>query len=836
MNKYEPIRVLGQGGYGKAILVKRRNDGKLFVIKEVRLTALSPRDREEATKEAKVLSSLHSPFIVSFEESFQERGCFYIVMEYADGGDLSQKIQSRGNRLFTEEEILKDFIQLALAIKYIHDRRILHRDLKAQNVFIMRDGTIKLGDFGIARVLERTFQLCNTQIGSPYYLSPEICEGRSYNSKTDIWSLGCILYELCTLRHAFNAANMNGLLMNIVRGKFNPIPPTFSKELKQLISKMLTKDANTRPSINAVLATPIIRVRLRQFYDETLSLYQNSNSPSNSPSRQKAQIYRPKLLRGVGPSTQSDQDATSNDDLIVAASRADRNYNQISNKNNANEVESIIMKNRENRKQKKNQTKQTIQINQNNRNNKAPNNSGINDHISPEKAAAVIYGDSSCLISSDSYLQNQANDKPQWAKSKSNQEKSKKVSQVKQNQASPLIYNVMQSSKGKFITRGRSNISSHSSLGALSPLNSSRNSKSSASASSSPTKKKERPPPPQSQLSTSKAAMNYSLANDEEFERIFGLKRKETEMNTKKMQELESRQKKLKMEKPVLPFVDDVNRRKIQLQRAEIENKRARMRELQREKSEDEKLIEEIMHELDEDPILQAAERGVRKRCGPINGQLSPQKINIKKSSSNPNVERYIEAKSKVKSPQQAIHDANFHLYSVQCLASSIRDALLLPEEDENDTSFVDTSSPSPLLHSQSTAVIDSQNNEVNIDLEMGGYDRHDRRSSFSDAKLMNDVAENDRLNEGGNHGRFYLNDKELNFPVVSNGDTLSYRAEAIRAFLERELGIDKLLEIRQRLVNPEGGSFDYQFDDVDPGLVILAQQLVILDEMILNQ
>lgn len=225
------------------------------------------------------------------------------------------------------------------------------------------------------------------------------------------------------------------------------------------------------------------------------------------------------------------------------------------------------------------------------------------------------------------------------------------------------------------------------------------------------------------------------------------------------------------------------------------------MRELQREKTEDEKLIEEIMHELDEDPILQAAERGVRERCGPI-GHLSPQsnhqkQSRIQKSSSNPNVEHYGNAKLNVKSPQQAIHDANFHLYSVQCLASSIRDALLLPEDEENDTSFVDTSTPSPLLHSQSTNIFENQSNDqnkLNIDIEMDSYDRCER-SSFSDSKLQADVMENERLNNAGNHGRFYLNDKELNFPVVSDGDTLSYRAEAIRAFWNVNLELKNSLK-----------------------------------------
>ena len=274
MQNYDQVKVLGQGGFGKAILGKRKKDGYMVCIKEVRLTALSQKDREEAMKEIKVLAALNHPYIVKYIENFQERGSLYIVMEFADGGDLAQKIEKQGRKPFSEEEVMKNFIQIALAIKYCHDRKILHRDLKGQNVFLMKDGTVKLGDFGIARVLEHTFQVCKTQIGTPFYLSPEICQGKPYNSKTDIWSLGCILYELCTLKHAFEAANMNALLMNIIRGKYTPIPAQYSQDLRNLVDAMLTKEPEKRPNINQILTLPFIKSKLSNFLSETLLKYE----------------------------------------------------------------------------------------------------------------------------------------------------------------------------------------------------------------------------------------------------------------------------------------------------------------------------------------------------------------------------------------------------------------------------------------------------------------------------------------------------------------------------------------------------------------------------------
>lgn len=274
MNKYNTIKVLGEGGYGKALLVESRSDRQKYVVKEVRMANLKPQEKLDAKKEVDVLHALNHPNIVRYIESFQENGRLYIVMEYADGGDLSQLISRQGRKLLSEQDVMHYFIQIALALKYMHDRKILHRDLKGQNVFLCKNGKVKLGDFGIAKVLDSTAQLCKTQIGTPYYLSPEICEGKRYNSKTDIWSLGCILYELCTLKHPFDASNMNALLACIIRGRYTPVSNTYSSDLRNLISKMLTKDQKARPSINQIIMLPFIKNHLEEYLDDTLLKYE----------------------------------------------------------------------------------------------------------------------------------------------------------------------------------------------------------------------------------------------------------------------------------------------------------------------------------------------------------------------------------------------------------------------------------------------------------------------------------------------------------------------------------------------------------------------------------
>ncbi|EDV24867.1 uncharacterized protein TRIADDRAFT_25231 [Trichoplax adhaerens] len=270
MDKYAKIKKIGEGSFGKAVLVRNRTDSKQYVIKEINISKMQKKERDEARKEVEVLSQLKHPNIVTYRESFEERGNLYIVMDYCDGGDLYQKINQRRGVLFPEDQILDWFVQICLAMKHVHDRKILHRDIKSQNIFLTKGGIIKLGDFGIAKVLNSTVELARTCIGTPYYLSPEICENRPYNNKSDIWSLGCVLYEITTLKHAFEAGNMKNLVLKIIRGSYPPIPSQYSSELRQLISSLFKRSYRERPSINSVLKKSIIRNRIDKFLSKTV--------------------------------------------------------------------------------------------------------------------------------------------------------------------------------------------------------------------------------------------------------------------------------------------------------------------------------------------------------------------------------------------------------------------------------------------------------------------------------------------------------------------------------------------------------------------------------------
>ncbi|NXL48555.1 NEK3 kinase, partial [Podilymbus podiceps] len=253
MEEYKVLKVLGEGSFGRALLVHHRISDQKYAMKEIRLP-MSSSDVANSRKEAVLLAKMKHPNIVAYKESFEADGHLYIVMEYCDDGDLMQKIKHQRGKLFPEDTILHWFVQMCLGVKHIHDKRVLHRDIKSKNVFLTQNGKVKLGDFGSARLLAHPVSYACTYVGTPYYVPPEIWESMPYNNKSDIWSLGCILYELCTLRHPFQANSWKHLILKICKGSYNPLPSHYSYELHYLIKQMFKRNPQNRPSASTILA------------------------------------------------------------------------------------------------------------------------------------------------------------------------------------------------------------------------------------------------------------------------------------------------------------------------------------------------------------------------------------------------------------------------------------------------------------------------------------------------------------------------------------------------------------------------------------------------------
>lgn len=276
---YTRIRDIGQGSYGKAVLVQDR-EGKLYVMKIIDMSRMDSKQRRDAINEVRVLSSLKHPYIVSYRESFTENRNLAIVMDYADGGDMHQRIQRtrQAGKSFPEDKVLRWFTEASLALKYLHDRHVLHRDMKTQNLFLTSQDRLRIGDFGISKVLESTIAFARTAIGTPYYLSPEICMEKPYSFSSDIWALGCVLFELSALRVPFDAQNLQSLVQKITRGPTPVLPGGYSEELRQLCGDLLHRDQSQRPTAQDILQRSLVQGEIRRMLLEEQAKARAANS------------------------------------------------------------------------------------------------------------------------------------------------------------------------------------------------------------------------------------------------------------------------------------------------------------------------------------------------------------------------------------------------------------------------------------------------------------------------------------------------------------------------------------------------------------------------------
>ena len=267
MNDFQIISKLGEGAYSTVFKVRRNVDNIIYALKKVKLLNLSEKEKENSLNEVRILASVKSNFVVSYKEAFfdEKDNTLCIVMEFADRGDLYQKIvqHKKSAMLFEESDIWRIFIQLVKGLKSLHDLKILHRDMKSANVFLFSNGSAKLGDLNVSKVAKRG--LGYTQTGTPYYASPEVWKDKPYDNKSDVWSLGCVLYEMITLRPHFRAQNMEGLYNKVCKGQFSRIPDKFSDDLYKVVQFLLQVNPISRPSCEQILNHPIIQKRIEYF-------------------------------------------------------------------------------------------------------------------------------------------------------------------------------------------------------------------------------------------------------------------------------------------------------------------------------------------------------------------------------------------------------------------------------------------------------------------------------------------------------------------------------------------------------------------------------------------
>lgn len=279
MDEYEALEVIGRGSYGTVRKVRRRADGAVLVRKEIEYHSMNTLERNQLVAELRILRELHHPNIVRYlaHEHLPERRAIHIYMEYCDGGDLALVVATfkRDGAQVPEEFVWQVLVQTLLALHRCHygvdakpaslfgaagadsprinrDTVIIHRDIKPDNIFL-HAAQVKVGDFGLAKMLTSQSDFAKTYVGTPYYMSPEVLRDEPYLPVCDVWLLGCVLYELCALAPPFDAKLHVQLQAKIKMGAYAAVSDNYSQHLRAIIDDCITVDPRERPTVFELL-------------------------------------------------------------------------------------------------------------------------------------------------------------------------------------------------------------------------------------------------------------------------------------------------------------------------------------------------------------------------------------------------------------------------------------------------------------------------------------------------------------------------------------------------------------------------------------------------------
>lgn len=274
MQDFEQISILYETNTTRILRIRRKSDSKVLIAKQLDYSQMSEKSKQQLVSEVNILREMKHPSIVRYYEYIIEKSSqlITIIMEFCEHGDLaslitqakSEKSQSPG---FCEDFIWRVFTQISLALHELHKRKeglILHRDLKPANIFLDHCDNAKLGDFGFAKILENCKEFATTKAGTLQYMPPELLNENKYSEKSEIWSLGCILFEMCAFSKPFEASNELALALKIRDGKIEQIPAKYSNEIRRVIAWCLSINQKERPNAEDLLNIPEISRRLRE--------------------------------------------------------------------------------------------------------------------------------------------------------------------------------------------------------------------------------------------------------------------------------------------------------------------------------------------------------------------------------------------------------------------------------------------------------------------------------------------------------------------------------------------------------------------------------------------
>mmetsp|Transcript_43213 Transcript_43213/g.136640 ORF Transcript_43213/g.136640 Transcript_43213/m.136640 type:complete len:678 (-) Transcript_43213:15-2048(-) len=256
LQMYAVGKKIGSGKFS-VVFRARMSDGRNVALKKINIfDMMDAKSRNKCLREVHMLRSISKhENLIEYLDAFIENNELMIVFEWAENGDL-RRLLRRATAPFEEREVWKYFLQVAGAVAHMHEQRMMHRDIKPANIFISANNVLKLGDLGLGRVFSAESVETFSKVGTPLYMSPEVLHGQGYDFKSDMWSLGCLLYEFATLSSPFEAPNQNlyDIFKRINDGDFAPLPELFSQELRGLVNRMLHKDPKKRPTASEAFA------------------------------------------------------------------------------------------------------------------------------------------------------------------------------------------------------------------------------------------------------------------------------------------------------------------------------------------------------------------------------------------------------------------------------------------------------------------------------------------------------------------------------------------------------------------------------------------------------
>ena len=303
-DNYQFIEIIGQGMYGKVYKALNKKENKYYAIKILNFKDISEKERHNIETEVNLLKELKHPNIVLYKDSFIDKNNnLNIITTFCEGGDMYRKIFKEKNTYFEENIIINWLIQLLLGLSYIHDKKIVHRDIKTKNIFIQNENILRIGDFGIAKLFDQT-QTMNI-IGTPLYMAPECFkQNKKYSYKSDIWSLGCCLYEMCNLKHAFEGKYFPAVSVKVLEGKRAPLNKKYSQDLKNLVDSMLDSNHRHRPTIANILERSFMKDKVGEYIKDFIQNYNKYDGTEEQVNilkeqAEKFQIFKTKLNKNI---------------------------------------------------------------------------------------------------------------------------------------------------------------------------------------------------------------------------------------------------------------------------------------------------------------------------------------------------------------------------------------------------------------------------------------------------------------------------------------------------------------------------------------------------------